>query len=82
MTESKLEAIALIERIPDEKSATVLKILQNVCELLGVDTNFNEHLTARIEQNLALMEEIENLIGEDEITDKPSTTYLGTTKKK
>ena len=65
MTESKLEAIALIERIPDEKSATVLKILQNVCELLSVDTNLNEHLTARIEQNLALMEELENLIGED-----------------
>ncbi|MBR1806254.1 MAG: hypothetical protein IJ774_07710 [Selenomonadaceae bacterium] len=71
MTESKLEAIALIERIPDEKSATVLKILQNVCELLSVDTNLNEHLTARIEQNLALMEELENLIGEDDTQSQP-----------
>lgn len=71
MTESKLEAIALIERIPDEKSATVLKILQNVCELLSVDMNRNERLIARIEQNLALMEELENLIGEDDTQSQP-----------
>ena len=70
MTEHKLAAIALIERIPDEKSAAVLKILQNVCELIGVDTNRNERLTERIEQNLALMEEIENLVGDDEVTDR------------
>ena len=68
MTKFKLEAIALIERVPDEKSAAVLKILQGVCELIGVDTNRNERLTERIEQNLALMEELENLVGEDEIT--------------
>ena len=70
MTNSKLEAIALIENIPDEKMATVVKILENICELLSVDTNRNEHLTARVEENLALMEEAENLIGEDKITDK------------
>ena len=70
MTNSKLEAIALIESIPDEKIATVVKILENICELLNVDTNRNEHLTARVEENLALMEEAENLIGEDKITDK------------
>ena len=70
MTESKLEAIALIERIPDEKSAAVLKILQNVCELIGVDTNRTERLTERLEQNLALLEELENLIGEDEVPDR------------
>ena len=64
MTEHKLEAIALIERIPDEKSAAVLKILQGVCELLGVDTNRNERLIERIEQDLALMEEAESLFGE------------------
>lgn len=64
MTKHKLEAIALIERVPDEKSAAVLKILQGVCELIGVDTNRNERLTERIEQNLALMEELENLVGE------------------
>lgn len=74
MTEHKLAAIALIERIPDEQSAAVLKLLQNVCELIGVDTKLNEHLIARVEQNIALMEEVEALIGEDEITDKEATT--------
>jgi len=69
MTKHKLAAIALIERVPDEKSAVVLKILQGVCELIGVDTNRNERLTERIEQNLALMEELENLVGEDEMPD-------------
>lgn len=69
MTKNKLAAIALIERVPDEKSAAVLKILQGVCELIGVDTNRNERLTERIEQNLALMEELENLVGEDEMSD-------------
>lgn len=69
MTKNKLAAIALIERVPDEKSAAVLKILQGVCELIGVDTNRNERLTERIEQNLALMEELENLVGEDEMPD-------------
>ena len=69
MTKNKLAAIALIERVPDEKSAVVLKILQGVCELIGVDTNRNERLTERIEQNLALMEELENLVGEDEMPD-------------
>ena len=64
MTDNKLAAIALIKSIPDEKSAAVLKILQGVCELLNVDTNVNEHLTSRVEENLALMEEAESLFGE------------------
>ncbi|MBR0262098.1 MAG: hypothetical protein IJQ85_09945 [Selenomonadaceae bacterium] len=64
MIEAKLEAIALIESIPDDKAATVLKILENVCELLNVDTNRQEKLTERVEEKLALMEEVEGLVGE------------------
>ena len=65
MNESKKEAIALILSIPDDKSAAVLKILENICELINVDSNRQERLTARVEEKLALMEEIENLIGEE-----------------
>lgn len=65
MTEAKQEAIALILSIPDDKSATVLKILENVCELLNVDSNRQERLIGRVEEKLALMEEIEHLVGED-----------------
>lgn len=64
MIEAKLEAIALIESIPNDKAATVLKILENVCELLNVDTNRQEKLTERVEEKLALMEEVEGLVGE------------------
>ena len=65
MTEAKQEAIALILSVPDEKSAAVLKILKNVCEILNVDTNRQELLVAHVEEKLALMEEIENLVGEE-----------------
>ncbi|MBQ6296439.1 MAG: hypothetical protein IJK81_01865 [Selenomonadaceae bacterium] len=65
MTEAKQEAIALIERIPDDKSAIVLKILEDICELLNVATNKQERLTEKVEENLALMEEAENLVGEE-----------------
>ena len=64
MNTFKQEAIALIESIPDEKSEAVLKILEGVCELLKVDSDRNEILTERVEENVALMEEIENLVGE------------------
>ena len=65
MTQTKLEAIALIAGIPDEKSAAVLKILENVCELLNVDSKRQERLIERVEEKIALMEEIENIIGEE-----------------
>lgn len=65
MTQTKLEAIALIAGIPDEKSAAVLKILENVCELLNVDSKRQERLIERVEEKIALMEEIENVIGEE-----------------
>jgi len=64
MTEAKQEAIALIMSIPDDKAAAVLKILENVCELLNVDSNRQERLSGHVEEKLALMEEIENLVGE------------------
>lgn len=65
MTEAKQKAIALILSIPDDKAATVLKILENVCELLNVDSSRQERLTERVEEKLALMEEVEHLVGED-----------------
>ena len=64
MTEAKQEAIALIMGIPDDKAATVLKILEDVCELLNVDTNRQERLSGRVEEKIALMEEIESFVGE------------------
>ncbi len=65
MTQAKLEAIALIASIPDEKSATVLKILENLCELLNVDSKRQEQLIELVEEKIALMEEIENVLGEE-----------------
>ena len=65
MTEAKQKAVALILSIPDDKSATVLKILENICELLNVDSSRQERLIERVEEKLALMEEIEHLVGED-----------------
>ena len=64
MTTAKLEAVALIMNIPDDKAAAVLKILENVCELLNVDSNRQERLSGRVEEKIALLEEIENLVGE------------------
>ena len=64
MNTFKQEAIALIESIPDDKSEAVLKILKGVCELLKVDSDRNEILTARVEENVALMEEAEAMVDE------------------
>ena len=65
MKKAKLEAIALIASIPDDKAEAVLNILENVCELLNVDTNRQERLLERVEEKIALMEEIENIVGEE-----------------
>lgn len=65
MTEAKQRAVALIASLPDDKAATVLKILENICELLDVDSNRQERLTERVEERLALMEEVEGIIGEE-----------------
>ncbi|MBQ9498279.1 MAG: hypothetical protein IJR52_12015 [Selenomonadaceae bacterium] len=68
MNSYKLDAIALIENLPDDKAEAVLKILKNVCELLSVNSNRHERLIGHAEERLALMEEIENLIGEESDT--------------
>ena len=59
MTETKLEAIALIESIPDENSDMLVKIVKNIRELLGVESK------SRAEKNLAIMDEVKALIGKD-----------------
>ena len=65
MTQTKLVAIALIAGIPDDKAASVLKILENVCELLNVDSKRQERLIELVEEKIALMEEIETIVGEE-----------------
>ncbi len=64
MTELKQEIFTLIEEIPDEKSDVLIKILNSVREILDVDSNRLERLTERVEERLALMEEVEGIIGE------------------
>ncbi|MBR7024815.1 MAG: hypothetical protein IKI08_02245 [Selenomonadaceae bacterium] len=65
MNEFKQEAIDLIEKVPDDKAEAVLNILKNICELFKVDTNKQELLTERVEEKLAIMEEVEALVGEE-----------------
>ena len=59
MTALKQEVFTLIEAIPDEKSDVLIKILNSVREILGVDSK------SRAERNIAIMDEIHNLIGND-----------------
>ena len=59
MTALKQEVFALIEAIPDEKSDVLIKILNSVREILGVNSK------SRAEKNAAIMDEIHNLIGDD-----------------
>ena len=59
MTALKQEVIALIAEIPDDKSDVLVKIRKNIRELLGVDSK------SLAEKNLAIMDEITNLIGDD-----------------
>ena len=65
MNEFKQEAIDLIEKVPDDKAEAVLNILKNICELFKVDANKQELLTERVEEKLAIMEEVEALVGEE-----------------
>ena len=66
MTALKQEAFALIESIPDEKSDVLIKIIKNIREVLAVDSRRRDKLISRAEQNLAVMEEIESLIGKED----------------
>ena len=63
MTELKREAITLIENIPDENSALLNQVVKNLRGLID-DTKRQRKQISRVEQNLAVMEEIENLVGE------------------
>ncbi|MBR0061375.1 MAG: hypothetical protein IJP68_07830 [Selenomonadaceae bacterium] len=59
MTTLKQEAFALIESIPDDKSDVLIKIVKNIREVLGINSN------SRAERNLAIMDEIQKLVGDD-----------------
>ena len=59
MTTLKQEAFALIESIPDEKSDALIEIVKNIREVLGINSN------SRAERNLAIMDEIQKLVGDD-----------------
>lgn len=63
MTELKREAIELIENIPDENSDLLAQVVKNLRELID-DAKRQRKQISRVEQNLAVMEEIEALVGE------------------
>ena len=69
MTELKREAISLIESIPDENSALLNQIVKNLRGLID-DAKRQRKQISRVEQNIAVMEEIETLVGEggDDVT--------------
>ena len=57
MTAIKQEVITLIEGIPEEKTDVFADILKSVREILGIQS--------RAERNIAIMDEINRLIGDD-----------------
>ena len=59
MTALKQEVFTLIEGIPDEESDVLFKVLKSVREILGMNSN------SRAERNIAIMEEVQDLIGDD-----------------
>ncbi|MBR4383279.1 MAG: hypothetical protein IKP64_06955 [Selenomonadaceae bacterium] len=69
MTELKREAITLIENIPDENSALLNQVVKNLRGLID-DTKRQRKQISRVEENLAVMEEIGTLVGEDDALPK------------
>ena len=63
MTNLKREALALIESIPDDRNDVLLKIVKGIREL--VDTDSQDDIYSAVEHDLAIIEEMENLIGEE-----------------
>lgn len=59
MTALKQEAFDLIARIPDEKSDVLINVIKNLREALGLNSQ------SRTERNIAIMDEISRLIGDD-----------------
>ncbi len=63
MTDLKREIIALIESIPDENTALLAQVVKNLRGLID-DAKRQRKQISRVEENLAVMEEIEALVGE------------------
>ena len=59
MTALKQEAFDLIASIPEEKENLLIDVVKNLREILGINS------PSRAERNIAIMEEINGLIGED-----------------
>ena len=63
MTELKQKIIALVEKIPDERTDVLTKIIGDICEFMDDDLRQDE-IFSRAEQDLALLEDIESLTRE------------------
>lgn len=66
MTELKREAISLIESLPDDSPL----LAQAVKNLRGLIDDAKHKQISRVEENLAVMEEIESLVGEGDAPPK------------
>ena len=55
----KQEAFALIESIPDDREDVLINLVNNLREALGIRSQ------SRAEKNLAIMDEIKGIIGDD-----------------
>ena len=66
MTELKQELIALVESIPDEQTDLLTKINKNIRELLDTNSNRQDEIYSRAEQDLALIEDAESLTHEED----------------
>ena len=62
MNEAKQHAIDLIASIPDDKTELLAAIVKGIRK--EIDADFQDDVYSRAEQDLALMEEAENLVGE------------------
>ena len=68
MTATKNEIIALIENIPDEQTQLLNKILTNIRELIDSDSQWQDEIYSRAEQDLALIEDAESLTHDESST--------------
>ena len=59
MTELKQEAFTLIARIPEEREDVLRNVIKNLREALGI------HSQSRTEKNVAIISEMQTLIGDD-----------------
>ena len=73
MTATKNKIIALIENIPDEQTRLLNKILANIRELIDADSQWQDEIYSRAEQDLALIEDAESLTHEESPATKEAT---------